>query len=313
MKLFLTGATGYIGSVIAEKLLQNGHQVTGLARSEESAAILLSKNIAVVYGDLDDLELLTKTTAEFDGVIHAGFKQNENGFSAAMAAERKTVHALIQGLGSSGKPFIYTGGTGMLGDTETIVFDEQTPDRFREGKAATGDNSEMERAGIERMKTEKDVLFAKDIRGIVLRPPNVYGRSNGHALISFLTTASKKAGAVPYADFSSEHLWSFVHVDDLADLYVLALEKSSAAELYYAGAQSGIKTKALAIALSLGIGNGGVTKETSMAELIDIIGNPFISEFWTWNNQSSADKAKRLLGWKPNHTDMLNEITKPLD
>lgn len=193
------------------------------------------------------------------------------------------------------------------------MFDEQTPDRFQKGRAAIDDNGDMEKAGSERALTENNVLQAKGVRGIVLRSPNVYGRSNGQALLSHLAIASKKIGAVPYADFSADHLWSFVHVDDLAELYVLALEKSPAGELYYTGAQSGIKTKALAAALSQGIGYEGRIRETSMTELAGIFGHPFLSEFWTWNNQSSAEKAKRLLGWKPSHTDMLKEIATALD
>ncbi|BAV06433.1 Nucleoside-diphosphate-sugar epimerase [Filimonas lacunae] len=309
MKVFLTGATGYIGSVIAEKLLQKGHQVTGLARSEASAAALHARNITVVRGELDDMEVLINAVSESDAVIHAGFKQNENGFAAAMAAERETVSALVDAMGNYGKTFIYTGGTGMLGDTEGIIFDEKTPDRFRKGKAALDDNREMVKAGRERMQTEKYVMSKKGIRGIVLRPPNVYGRSNGHALLSSLIAASIRIGAVPYVDFSRDYQWSFVHVDDLADLYVLALDKSLAGELYYAGAQSGIKTGDLAAALSLGAGCGGRTIETSMSESVNLLGNSFISEFWTWNNQSSSEKAKKLLGWRPQHTDMLNLIS----
>lgn len=308
MKVFLTGATGYIGSVIAEKLLKKGHQVSGLARSEASAAILHARNITVVKGELDDMKVLINAAGESDAVIHAGFKQNENGFAAAMAAEREIVTTLVDGMGNYGKTFIYTSGTGMLGDTEGIIFDEKTPDRFRRGKAAPDDNGEMEKAGRERMQTEKYVMSNKGIRGIVLRPPNVYGRSNGHALLSSLAAASIRISAVPYVNFSRDYQWSFVHVDDLADLYVLALEKAPAGELYYAGAQSGIKTGDLATALSLRAGCGGRTIETSMNESVNLLGNPFIAEFWTWNNQSASEKAKQLLGWRPRHTDMLNEI-----
>lgn len=307
MKVFLTGATGYIGSVIAEKLLLSGHQVTSLARSESSASALRSKNIGVIYGDLQDLDVLAKAAGESDGVIHAGFKQSEHGFADAMAAEREVVLALIHGLGDSAKPFIYTGGTGMLGDTDSTVFDEKTPDRFKPGEGA-GDTSEMRRAGMERMETESRVLAAKGVRGIVLRPPNVYGRSNGHGLISFLMFFGQKIGAVAYADFSAGHLWSFVHVDDLADLYVLALEKSSGGELYYASSESGIPTRALAEAISRGIGTEGRTAGLSMAELTELFDNPFMSEFWSWNNQSSAEKARRLLGWEPTHMQMPEEI-----
>lgn len=308
MKIFLTGATGYIGSVIAEKLLEKGHEVSGLARSAAGVEQLRLKGIIPVFGDLDDLELLSEAASKTDGIIHAGFKQHENGFLASMTNERKTVSALLDGLKNAGRPLVYTSGTGMLGDTGTTVYDEKMPTRFVKGKHPIEDNGEMALAAIERIKTESDVLNASAVRGIVLRPPNVYGRSNGHALLTHLIQASKKISSVPYADFSRDHLWSFVHVDDLADLYVLALEKSGPGELFYAGAQTGLKTSALAETLSIGLGYKGKTAEVKMDELINLIGMPFIADFWTWNNQSSSAKAERILGWKPKHTDMLKEI-----
>lgn len=129
--------------------------------------------------------------------------------------------------------------------------------------------------------------------GIVLRSPNVYGRSNGKSLITNLIAASKKTGAVPYADFSSDRLWSFVHVDDLADLYVLALEKSPGGEMYYAAGVTGLKTKEIAVALSNKLGYEGKTVAVQMDELINLFDNPFMATFWTWNNQSCGEKAKR--------------------
>lgn len=312
MKIFLTGATGYIGSVVAEKLLEKGHQVAALARSENSALKLEARGIEVVFGDLDDLPVLSEATQKVDAVIHAAFKRSKHVFLVSMQNERNTVGALLEGLKNSGKVIIYTSGTGMLGDTGTITFDENTIIKIDLDDDKIDDKDEMTRATVQRMKTESDVLNGNGFRGIVLRPPNVYGRTNGQALITTLTGASKKASAVPYANFSSGHLWSFVHVDDLADLYVLALEKSKGGELYYAGAETGLKTKDIAKALSYGLGYEGKTIAVEMDELIDLFGGPFLANFWTWNNQSSSEKAKRLLNWEPNHLNMLKEIEKKM-
>jgi nucleoside-diphosphate-sugar epimerase len=311
MKIFLTGATGYIGSAVTDKLLEKGHQVVGLARSSEAANELQIKGTDVVLGDLDDAALLSDIAGKVDGVIHAGFKQSENGFLASMINERRTVAALLDGIKNTGKPLVYTSGTGMLGDTGTIVYDEKVPSRFVKGRHTVDDNGEVGQAAAERMKTESDVLVAKGVRGIVLRSPNVYGRSNGQALITHIIKASKKISAVPYANFSRNHLWSFVHVDDLADLYVLALEKSGPGELFYAGAENGLKTKHLAEALSIGLGYKGKTAEFDIDELTRLFEQPFMADFWTWNNQSSAAKAERILGWKPKHINMLKEIEEP--
>jgi nucleoside-diphosphate-sugar epimerase len=310
MKIFLTGATGYIGSIVAEKLLQKGHQVVALARSENSAKKLEALGIEVVFGDLDDLSILTKAAKNVDGIIHTGFKQSENGFLASMKNERKTVEALMEGIKNSDKPIIYTSGTGLLGDTQTIIFDEYTPTKIDLNDNYIDNNDEMTQATVQRMKTESDVLDTRGVRGIILRPPNVYGRSNGQALLTHLIGASKKICAVPYANFSGDHLWTFVHVEDLADLYVLALEKSKGGEMYYAGGETALKTKDIAKALSYGLGYQGETIAVEMDELINLFGSPFMANFWTWNNQSSNEKAKRLLNWQPNHIHMLKEIAK---
>jgi nucleoside-diphosphate-sugar epimerase len=310
MKIFLTGATGYIGSVVAEKLIEKGHQVVALARSERSALKSETLGMEVVFGDLDDLPVLIAATKKVDAVIHAGFKRSEHGFLASMKNEKNTVGALLEGLKDSGKPIIYTSGTGMLGDTAKIMVDEQTPTKIDLDDHTIEEKDEMAQATVQRMKSERDVLNASGIRGIVLRPPNVYGRSNGQALLTHLTAASAKIRAVPYANFSYEHLWSFVHVEDLADLYVLALEKSKGGELYYASAESGLKTKEIATALSYGLGYEGKTAAVEMEELINLFGGPFMAYFWSWNNQSSNEKAKRLLNWQPHYMRMLQEIAK---
>jgi nucleoside-diphosphate-sugar epimerase len=311
MKIFLTGATGYIGSAVTDKLLEKGHQVVGLARSSTAGNELKIKGADVVLGDLDDAALLSDIAGKVDGVIHAGFKQSKNGFLASMINERKSVAALLDSIKNTGKPFVYTSGTGMLGDTGTIVYDEKVLSRFVKGRHTVDDNGEVDQAAAERMKTESDVLGATGVRGIVLRSPNVYGRSNGQALITHIIKASKKISAVPYANFSSNHLWSFVHVDDLADLYVLALEKSGPGELFYAGAEKGLKTKYLAEALSIGLGYKGKTAELDIDELTRLFEQPLMADFWTWNNQSSGAKAERILGWKPKHINMLKEIEGP--
>lgn len=312
MKIFLTGATGYIGSVVAEKLAEQGHQVVALARSENAAKKLTALGYEVVPGDLDDLSVLTEAAKKADGVIHAGFKQSEDGFLASMSNERRTVSALLEGIKNTGKPIVYTSGTGLLGDTGLVVYDENMPDKIDLDNPDITAKDELTQATFQRMSTERDVLKAVGIRGIVLRSPNVYGRSNGHSLITSIISAARKITAVPYANFSGDHLWTFVHVDDLADLYVLAIQRSGGGELYYAGGESGLKTKDIAAALSFDLGYEGKTIAVDMGELTDLFGGPFMAGFWSWNNQSSDEKAKRLLNWHPKHVQMITEIAHKL-
>jgi len=185
----------------------------------------------------------------------------------------------------------------VLGDTGNSVIDEDTPVTSQ----ALG----------ERLGTENDVLSATGVRGIVLRPPNVYGRSNGRAIIAILKMVGQHLGAVPYATGTADHRWSFVHVDDLADLYVLSLETAQAGELFHAGAEIGLRTEAIAQALSQSLGLGGKTIEMDLPDLRSALPVPFLADYWASNSQSSGQKARSVLGWKPAHAQMLAEIAQP--
>ena len=306
MNVFLTGATGYIGSVVAEKLQQAGHRVTGLARSAASAAALTALGIETVRGDLSSLQVLTDAARAADGVVHAAFQQEGHDFTAAVAAEQLAVRALLAGLAGSGKPLLFTSGTGVLGDTGTTVFDEQTPIAAR--NASTGSPDQL--AIRARLHTEDEVLAAAGVRGLVLRPPNVYGRSDGRAVLALLRVAGRSLGAVPYATGTADHQWSFVHVDDLADLYVLAVAKGTAGQLYHAGAESGLRTKSIAEAVSHGLGLGGKTIELGLSALGEAFQVPPMAHYWAMNSQSSREKAQRMLGWQPQHIQLLTDIAQ---
>jgi nucleoside-diphosphate-sugar epimerase len=303
MKIFMTGATGYIGSVIVEKLLGAGHQLSALARSDASAQALEQQGVGVVRGTLADREILTASARDADGVIHNAFDMSTGDFAASNAIDAAAVDALIAGLEGSGKPLVYTSGTGVLGDTGLTVYDEETPiapSPFPAVQALQG-----------RIAIEQAVLKAQGVRGVVLRPPNVYGRGHGHAVFFLIGGAAQKLGAVPYAAASGDNLWSFVHVEDLADLFVLAVEKAPGGELFHAGAQPGLRTADIATALSHGIGLHGKTVALDRDALVEAIGFPPMADYWSSNSQSSSDKARRVLGWAPRHVDLLTEVAQP--
>jgi nucleoside-diphosphate-sugar epimerase len=162
-----------------------------------------------------------------------------------------------------------------------------------------------------RIDIEGAVLKAQGLRGVVLRPPNVYGRGDGHAVSFMLKGAAQRLGAVPYGAAAGDNLWSFVHVEDLADLFVLAVEKAPTGELFHAGAQAGLRTADIAAALSQGIGLGGRTVALSRDDLAEAIGFPPMADYWSSNSQSSSRKAQAMLGWKPRRLDLLTEVAQP--
>lgn len=300
MKIFMTGATGYIGTAIVEKLVQAGHQVTGLARSDASAQALENMGAKALRGDLNDGQTLTEAARAADGIIHNAFDMSTRDFAASNAIDAKAVDALLDGLQGSGKPLVYTSGTGVLGDTGSKVYDEETP-------IATSQLSAVQ-ALQQRLKVEQRVLNASSVRGIVLRPPNVYGRGDGRAVFWLIRAAAQKLGAVPYRVGSGDHRWAFVHVDDLADLFVLAIEKAPAGALFHAGAEAGLRTQDIAAALSYGMGLGGKTVALENDALVEAIGFPPMADYWSSNSQSSSEKARHVLGWKPLHVDLLHEV-----
>jgi nucleoside-diphosphate-sugar epimerase len=303
VKIFMTGATGYIGSVIVEKLLAGRHQVTALARSDASAQALAQHGVAIVRGSLDDTGILTESARYADGVIHNAFDMSTGDFAASNAIDASAVDALIAGLQGSGKPLVYTSGTGVLGDTGTAIYDEDTPIAPSPFPAV--------QALQARIDIENAVLNAQGLRGVVLRPPNVCGRGDGHAVFWMIRGAAQKLGAVPYGAEAGDNLWSFVHVEDLADLFVLAVEKAPAGELFHAGAQAGLRTADIATALSRGIGLDSKTVALDRDALVEAIGFPPMADYWSSNSQSSSEKARRMLGWTPRHVDLLTEVAQP--
>ncbi|WP_410566205.1 NAD-dependent epimerase/dehydratase family protein [Amycolatopsis sp. cmx-4-61] len=304
MKIFLTGATGYIGSVIAEKLLQAGHEVVGLARSDSSAEKLKRQGIEPHRGDLRDPRALTEAAQAADGVIQNAFDFAAD-FATAGASEANAVFTFIEALRGSGKPLVFTSGTGGLGDTGKTIYDEETP-------VPPSDSPTIKALQV-RFDTEKTVIDAADVRGVVLRPPNVYGRSGGRAVLSMIRAASRKLGAVPYAVDAADNLWTLVHVDDLADLFVLAVAKAPSGELFHVGARSGLRTQDLAVAMSHGLGLGGRTVALERAELAEALGAEPLADYWSTNSQISGEKARRVLGWHPRHLDVLGELAGPSD
>ena len=303
MNVFMTGATGYIGSAIARRLLDAGNRIVALARSEDSARKLESQGIEPLHGTLTDTQTLTHAARSADGVIHNAFDMSAGDFAASNALDAKAVEALIAGLQGSDKPLVYTSGTGVLGNTGTVIYDEETPIVASELPAV--------RALQMRLDIERTVLNAAGLRGIVLRPPNVYGRGDGRAVFWMIRAAAERLGAVPYAVGAGNNLWTFVHVDDLADLFVLALEKAPAGQLFHAGAQDGLRTHDIAVALSHGMGLGGKTIALEGAALAEAIGFPPMADYWSSNSQSSSEKARRMLGWEPRHVDLLGEVARP--
>jgi nucleoside-diphosphate-sugar epimerase len=283
MKVFLTGASGYVGSVVAEKLAGKGCKVTGLARNEASEAKLSERKIAPVRGDLRDFEVLKKAASEADAVIHTAFSHNFSDYDDAVKLDRSVIAALAESLARTNKPFIVTSSSAILGDTRGNEADEDYP-------------FDQNSTRLLRGEAERDVLqlSSKGIRGVVLRLPLfVYGRG-GSSFVPFMIRQAKEAGAANYVE-TGERKVSAVHVEDAADLYALALEKSTAKGLYNVTSESvSLKDLNESIARLLNVKAQSVSKEKAK----EAFGKMY--EFLSIDNQLSAEKARRELGWRAN-------------
>jgi nucleoside-diphosphate-sugar epimerase len=286
MKVFVTGATGYIGGSVAEGLVASGHQVVGLVRPAENskASLLKDRGIEPFLGDLDDAEALTNTALAADAVIHA-----------ASADHPGSVVTLLAALERSGKTLINTTGSAIVADSadgeyaSSVVFTEDScfePVPFRRARVVT--NLLVRQAGID-----------KGIRSIVICPSMIYGMGRGlqpdSDQLPKLTVLSKQLGAGVYFG-KGLNRYSNVHIDDLVSLYLLALEKAPAASFFFAeNGHSSFKEIAEMISRSLGF--GGKTVSMSVEDLVRQYGDAGRYGM-TSNSLVSAANARRL-GWSP--------------
>jgi nucleoside-diphosphate-sugar epimerase len=300
MKVFLLGATGYMGSRVAEKLQAAGHDVLGLARSDATAQKLQQQGIEAHRGDLLDNESIAAGVQKADAVINlavAGGSGEDFDADKAFSADQAAAEMIVSALDGSRKRFIHTSGTMVVadlahGDANEQVFDEDTPLNPPDFM-------------VPRLETERFVLAAvgRGAHIIVLRPSHVYGRG-GSFLAPQLFKFARKLGVSAYVGEGANKL-SAVHVDDLADLYVLALERAPAGSLYNAESCEATM-KEIAEAVSRTVGLGGRTQSWTMEQAEDAWGG--FALFAATNERVTAAKAREQLGWKPQMPTLLEDI-----
>lgn len=288
MKVFLTGATGYIGSAVVEKLLAAGHEVTGLARSEEAARKLETSGAHSWPGDLHDSESIARAAREADGVIHMA----STGGPDASQADAQAITAILNALEGTGKPFIYTSGSWVLGNTNDNVANEET---------------QLDPTPLVawRPAIERRVLDAAErgVRSIVLRPGMVYGRGGGS--VGEMLQEGRQKGFVRFIG-TGENRWTLVHVDDLADLYVKALEIAPAGTMLLAAAGPSMRVREIAEAASRASGSEGRVESWPIEQARERLGR--YADALVLDQQVTAAKAKQLLDWEPKAPSLLEDL-----
>lgn len=284
MRVFVTGATGYIGRAVTEALARAGHQVEGLARSDESAGRLEEAGHAVRRGALDDAEALAAGARGADAVIHLG----STGKADAGTVDAVAVSALVGALAGSGKPFIYTSGVWVLGDTDGVA-DEDHP---LDAAAIVAWRPAVERAALD--------AAGRGVGSVVIRPAVVYGRGGGTP--GMLSRAARSKGVARYVGDGTQR-WSFVHVDDLADLYVRALSAPAGTVL---NAAAGAFHTAREVAEAAAQPHGARAEAWPLEEARAAFG-PF-ADALALDQRVSGERARALLGWAPSGVDVLDEL-----
>lgn len=287
MQVFLTGATGYIGSAVAEALVQAGYTVAGLARSEDQARLLAARGLGAHRGDLRDPASLAEGVLQADAVIHTAMVPAAD----AGQVDRAAVEAILGALSQENRPFIYTSGCWVLGNTGSKIADEDTP----------LDPTPLVawRPAVERLVWE---AVRQGVQGVVLRPAMVYGRGGG--LVSSFVQSAREHGAARVIG-NGENRWTFVHVDDLAALYVLAL-RAAAGTLLFAAHGAALRVRAVAEAASRAAGAGGRVETVPIEEARQTMGP--LADSLALDQQISGERAERILHWRPQAPSVIEEL-----
>jgi len=295
MKIFMTGASGYIGGTVADSLITAGHAITGLARTDAAAARLRAHGIEPVRGDLSSHSVVRNAARSADAVINC-----------ANAEDPFVVAAIVEGLAGSGKALLHTSGSSVVGDkaagnNSSKIYHEDTPFEPLPEK-------------IQRVAVQRAVLAsaAQGVRSVVLCPCLIYGQGRGANADSIqvpnLIRQAVRSGIPRYIG-AGENIWSTVHIDDVAGAYLLALEAARAGSFYF-------------------IENGEASLKSIVESIARLLGGKRSPESWSiddaiaeWGPQSawfslggnsrvSAEKARKMLGWSPAGADLFHEIER---
>jgi nucleoside-diphosphate-sugar epimerase len=291
--IFITGAGGYIGGSIADKLVKAGRRVRGLVRSTAKAELLSARGIEPVVGDLDDADLLVCEAKQTDGVVHA-----------ASADHAESVQAFIKALAGSGKPFVHTSGSSIVGDDARGSYASETI--FNENTPLVVQALKQPRRNIDLMVLG---AAASRVRSIVICPSLIYGLGKGlnpHSVqIPFLAENARQRGVVQIVG-GGQNVWSSVHIDDVVDLYVLSLSKAPAGAFYFAAnGEASFAQIGAALAKRLGL---ATVESLDPALAAQLWGVPRAYYSFGSNSRVRSVRASQELGWMPRHTSVMDWI-----
>lgn len=289
MRVFVTGATGFIGSAVVNELMAAGHQVLGLVRSDASADALARLGVEPHRGELSDTNSLAAGARTCDGVIHTAFIHDFSQYEANAATDQRALDAMARALQGSGKPLVATSGTAVLAP----------------GRIGTEDDLPA-LDGLGRIRAASEVVLAAAERGVrvsvVRLPPSVHGRGD-HAFVPALIDIARRTGVAAFVGDGANR-WPAVHRLDAARLFRLALEKAAPGSRLHGAAEEGIPMRAIAQAIGRGLGLPvrGMGEEEAAGHF------GWLAPFVALDNSTSSALTRSSLGWDPQQPDLLTDL-----
>ncbi|WP_416413409.1 SDR family oxidoreductase [Pantoea sp. App145] len=288
MRIFVTGASGFVGSAIVKKLHARGYQVLGLARSDASAEKLQLQGVTVIRGDLEDIASLRAAVQQSDGVIHAGYIHDFSRMDHAAAVDQRAILAMGEELAGSNRPLIVTSGTALVAPGRMAT--EQDPPA-----AGAHPRSDSNVAAL--------ALADKGVRVALVRlPPTVHGAGD-HGFVPILINLAKEKGAAVYVE-SGENRWPAVNRFDAAELFCLAAEKAEAGTILHAVQEEGIAFRQIAETIASGLSLP--VKSLTMDEAQSWLG--WMARFAAIDNLASSEWTRKTFNWQPNGPGLLQDM-----
>jgi len=289
MQVFVTGASGFVGSAIVNDLLAAGHKVLGLVRSDKGAEKVAAAGAEALLGDVNDPEILRRGATSCDAVIHTAFNHDFSRFKQNCEDDRVVIGILADALAGTDKPLVVTSGVGLL----------------NYGRPATEDDAAPSSDVIPRAASEEatKAAAAKGVDAYIVRlPPSTHGAGD-HGFVPMIVDMAKEKGESAYIG-EGKNLWPATHRNDAAAIYRLAIEKRPALKVFHAAAETGVPFKQIAETIGEG-SNLPVVSKTS-----DEIAAHFtwFAHFAAMDCQSSAEKTKAALGWEPKELGLIDDM-----